>query len=78
MQGAGIDGDVHLVGGPKTMEAFREIQALTEGWLHLVPKILGAGQSIAPAGMEQLPLTLQSTRSFADGVVELGYVVEPS
>ena len=73
MESAGIGGDVHLVGGPSTMQAFREIDALDEVWLHVVPMILGSGQSLAPAGAESLSLTLQSTRSFPDGVVELGF-----
>src|SRR3954454_19219063 len=30
MQAAGITGDVHLVGGPSTMHAFREIDAVAE------------------------------------------------
>jgi dihydrofolate reductase len=78
MRAAGIDGDVHLVGGPKTMQAFREIGELREVWLHVVPMILGSGQELASGGVEPIPLTLQSTRSFPDGVVELGYTVEPA
>ena len=78
MEAAGISGDVHLVGGPKTMQAFREIDALTEVWLHVVPTILGSGLSLSPAGAKPLSLSLQSTRSFPDGVVELGYLLESS
>jgi dihydrofolate reductase len=77
MEAAGIDGDVHLVGGPRTMQAFREIGALHEVRLHVVPIILGDGQELAPGGVAPLALTLQSTRSFPDGVVELGYTVDP-
>jgi dihydrofolate reductase len=77
MQAAGIDGDVHLVGGPSTMQAFREIGALAEVWLHVIPLILGGGLALAAVGTEPLPLTLRSTRTFPDGVVELGYAVEP-
>jgi dihydrofolate reductase len=75
MEAAGIDGDVHLVGGPTTMQAFKEIGALREVWLHVVPLILGDGQSLAPDGATPLSLTLHSTRTFPDGVVELGYTV---
>jgi dihydrofolate reductase len=77
MEAAGIDGDVHLVGGPSTMQAFREIGALAEVWLHVVPIILGSGLPLVPAGAERLSLTLLTTRTFADGVVELGYGLEP-
>jgi dihydrofolate reductase len=77
MKSAGITGEVHLVGGPSTMQAFREIDALAEVWLHVVPMIQGSGHPLAPAGAEPLSLTLRSTRTFQDGVVELGYALEP-
>jgi dihydrofolate reductase len=77
MEDAGIEGDVHLVGGPSTMQAFSEIGALSEVWLHIVPLILGSGHPLAQPGREPLALTLQSTRTFPDGVVELGYSVSP-
>jgi dihydrofolate reductase len=76
MEAAGITGDVHLVGGPSTMQAFREIGALAEVWLHVIPMIIGEGLPLAPAGTEPLALTLHSTRTFPDGVIELGYAVE--
>jgi len=73
MEAAGIAGD--LMGGPSTMQAFREIGALAEVWVHVVPIILGSGQPLAPVGAEPLSLTLQSTRTFPDGVVEFRYLV---
>jgi dihydrofolate reductase len=78
MDAAGVSGDVHLVGGPSTVQAFRAIGALDEVWLHVVPLILGSGLPLAPAGTEPLPLALQSTRTFPDGVVELGFTLETS
>ena len=75
MSSAGVSGDVHLVGGPSTMQAFRQAGALTEVWLHLVPMLLGSGTQLVPAGTEPLSLELISTRTFPDGVVELGYSV---
>jgi dihydrofolate reductase len=73
MAEAGVNGDVHLVGGPRTMQAFHQIGALAEVWLHVLPMILGAGQPLATDGAESLTLTLQTTRTFPDGVVELAY-----
>jgi dihydrofolate reductase len=73
MEAAGISGDVHLVGGPSTMQAFREIGALDEVGLAIVPVIQGGGVPLAPTGIEALSLTLQSTRSFPDGVIEAFY-----
>jgi dihydrofolate reductase len=78
MDAAGVSGDVHLVGGPSTVQAFRAIGVLDEVWLHVVPLILGSGLPLAPAGTEPLPLALQSTRTFPDGVVELGFTLETS
>jgi hypothetical protein len=57
------------------MQAFREIDALAELWLHLVPIILGNGLELAPAGTELLSLSLQSRRTFEDGVIELRYAL---
>jgi dihydrofolate reductase len=75
MESAGITGDVHLVGGPKTLEAFRGIGAVAEIRLHVVPVILGSGLPLAAPGAQPLPLKLESTRTFPDGVVELAYAL---
>jgi dihydrofolate reductase len=74
MEAADISGDVHLVGGPRTMQAFREIDALAELRLAIVPLIQGGGLPLAPTGIDPLSLTLQSTRTFADGVIEARYL----
>ena len=74
MRSAGVTGDVHLVGGPRTIEAVRDIGALAEMGMLIIPRIQGAGVPLAPAGVEPLPLTLRSTRTFPDGVIEAWYV----
>jgi dihydrofolate reductase len=76
MQAAGITGDVHLVGGPSTMQAFREIGALAEIRVHVAPIMLGGGHPLATPGSEPINLALGSTREYPDGVVELAYAVE--
>jgi len=63
MESAGVTGDVHLVGGPSTMDAFREIGALAEIWLHVVPIVLGSGHPIATGETAPISLTLASTRT---------------
>jgi dihydrofolate reductase len=75
MKAAGVSGDVHLIGGPKTLHAFRAIGAFDELWVHVAPMLLGAGTPLSPAGSEPLALALTSTRTFPDGVVELGYAL---
>ena len=73
MAAAGVTGDVHLVGGPRTMQAFCEIGALAEVGLLVMPRIQGGGVPLAPPGTEPLSLTLRSTRTFPDGVIEARY-----
>ena len=75
MAAAGITGDVHLVGGPRTMLAFRDIGRLDEIALLFVPLLQGTGVPLVPDGTEPLPLTLRSTRTFPDGVVEAWYAL---
>jgi dihydrofolate reductase len=74
MNSAGVGGDVHLVGGPRTMQAFRGIGALAEIGLLIIPRIQGSGVPLAPAGVEPLSLTLRSTRTFPDGAIEAWYM----
>jgi dihydrofolate reductase len=74
MTEAGITGDVHLVGGPSTIQAFREIGALDEVGLVIIPRMQGGGVSLAPDGIEPWSLTLVSTRTFPDGVIEAWYL----
>jgi dihydrofolate reductase len=74
MADAGVTGDVHLVGGPSTIQAFREIDALDDFGLVILPRILGSGKPLAPAGSEPESLTLQSTRTFPDGSIEARYL----
>lgn len=77
LRSRGSDGDVHLVGGPRTIQAFRELGALDRLELVVLPILLGAGVPLSPAGTEPLPLRLDSTRRFPDGSVELAYAVNP-
>ncbi|KQV76374.1 hypothetical protein ASC61_15940 [Aeromicrobium sp. Root344] len=73
METAGVTGDVHLIGGPSTIQAFHEIGAVDEVGLVLVPLIQGNGVRLAHDDIEPLSLTLQSSRTFPDGVIEAFY-----
>lgn len=71
MRAAGIERDVHLVGGPSTVHAFHEAGALDELWLHVVPLVLGSG---LPLARDEIgPLATIATRTFPDGVIAVGY-----
>lgn len=74
LRSRGSDRDVHLVGGPRTIQAFREIGELDRLEIVLLPILLGAGIPLTPPGTPQVPLRLLSAdRTFPDGSVELVY-----
>ena len=67
-------GDVHLVGGPRTIRALLDIGALDRLEVVLLPMLLGTGVPLSPAGAPGLPLRLlRADRHFPDGSVEVAY-----
>jgi dihydrofolate reductase len=67
-------GDVHLVGGPRTVEAFRRLGALDELGLIVMPLLLGAGLQLTPAVGTDASLRLVRQAPVADGAaIELVY-----
>jgi len=74
MHAADFEGDVHLVGGPSTIEAFRGIGALDSLGVVVLPVLLGDGTRLTSPGTGRLPLRLESSRTFPDGAVEHLYV----
>ena len=67
-------GDVHLVGGPRTIRAFQELGALDRLETLVLPVLLEAGIPLCPPGTPKAPLgLLRANRSFPDGTVELVY-----
>jgi dihydrofolate reductase len=73
----GFDSDVHLVGGPRTIQAFHEIDALDRLEVVILPLILASGTPLSPPGAVAFPLILEAQRTFPDGSVELAYSVHP-
>ena len=55
--------DVHLVGGPRTIETFRALGALDELGLLVVPVLLGAGMRLTDSVDPGAQLTLERERS---------------
>lgn len=68
-------GDVHLVGGPRTIETFRRLGALDRLELVVLPFLLGAGMQLTPALSLDTRLTLDRQRGLPGGAVEIGYAV---
>jgi dihydrofolate reductase len=74
LRARGSDGDVHLVGGPRTIRAFLEVGALDRLELVVLPILLGDGIPLWPRSAPQVPLRLlRAGRVFPDGSAELVY-----
>jgi dihydrofolate reductase len=68
-------GDVHLVGGPATIETYRALGALDELRLLVLPIFTGTGRRLTPELDTDTALALDDTRTWPGGVVELTYRV---
>jgi len=66
-------GDVHLVGGPTTIETFRALGALDELGLIVLPILAGEGIQLTPAVKACGRLSLIRERELPNGAVELRY-----
>jgi dihydrofolate reductase len=74
LRARGSDGDVHLVGGPRTIEAFCRQGALDSLEVVVLPLVLGDGIPLWPRGTAQPRLRLRhQPRVFPDGSAELSY-----
>lgn len=73
VQAANKGGDVHLVGGPKTVETFRALGALDKLGLILLPVLIGEGMRLTPSLSTDVGLTLESERALPGGSVEIVY-----
>ncbi|AKU18146.1 dihydrofolate reductase family protein [Luteipulveratus mongoliensis] len=78
MRAAHPDGDVHLVGGPRTVETFRALGALDQLGLIVVPRLLGGGTQLTPAVQTDTGLKLSHHNALPNGAVELVYDIEKS
>jgi dihydrofolate reductase len=67
--------DVHLVGGPRTIETFRALGALDKLELVVLPLLLGDGMRLTPAISPDSGLTFERERALPGGSVEIVYDV---
>ena len=67
-------GDVHLVGGPRTVETFRALGALDKLGLIVLPLLLGSGMRLIASGDSDTRLTLDGAHALPEGSVEIVYV----
>jgi dihydrofolate reductase len=70
MRAAELPGDVHLVGGQRTIEAFLDLGALDVLGVVVLPILLGDGIRLTLPGSATRRLALESSRTFPDGSVE--------
>jgi dihydrofolate reductase len=73
VRAANRGGDVHLIGGPRTLETYRALGALDELGLIVLPILLGGGTQLTPAFATDAKLALTGTRSLPTGAVEITY-----
>jgi dihydrofolate reductase len=66
-------GDVHLIGGPTTIETYRKMGAIDEFGLIVLPIFAGEGMQLAPAIQTDKRLELISQRALPGGAVEILY-----
>jgi dihydrofolate reductase len=73
VRAANRGGDVHLVGGPRTIETFRALGALDKLGLIVLPFLVGEGMRLTPSLSTDARLRLESERVLPGGYVEIVY-----
>ena len=73
LRAANQGGDVHLVGGPRTIETFRALGALDKLELVVLPLLFGAGMRLTPSLSSDTGLTFERERALPGGSVEIVY-----
>jgi dihydrofolate reductase len=73
IRAANQGGDVHLVGGPRTIEAFRALGALDKLELVVLPMLFGDGMQLTPSVSTDAGLTFEAERALPGGSVEIVY-----
>jgi dihydrofolate reductase len=66
-------GDVHLVGGPRTIETFRAMDALDSLELVVLPMLFGGGMRLTESFSPETGLAFESERALPGGSVEIVY-----
>jgi dihydrofolate reductase len=66
-------GDVHLVGGPTTIETYRNLGALDELELIVLPLLLAEGMRLTPSLSPSTELVFERERALPGGAVEIAY-----
>jgi dihydrofolate reductase len=78
LRDANEGGEVHLVGGPRTIETFRALGGLDELRLLVLPMLGGEGGRLTPDVNAEASLTFSDEHTWPNGVVELVYNLHPA
>ena len=70
---AASDKDIWLIGGGKLVQEFVKLDLIDRIELFILPVILGSGIPLFPPTTPQRNLTLENSRSFEGGMVQLTY-----
>jgi dihydrofolate reductase len=73
LRAASQGGDVHLVGGPRTIETFSALGALDRLELVVLPLLFGDGLRLTPALSTDTGLRFERERALPGGSVEIVY-----
>jgi dihydrofolate reductase len=68
-------GDIHLIGGPRTIETYRALGALDQLELVVLPLLLGDGMRLMPGLSPDTSLNLERARALPGGSVEVAYSI---
>ncbi len=75
LRAANRGGDVHLVGGPRTIETFSALGALDRLELVVLPLLFGAGMRLTDSLSPETELAFERQRALPGGSVEIVYAV---
>jgi dihydrofolate reductase len=73
LRAANRGGDVHLVGGVRTIETFRALGALDKLGLLVLPFFVGEGMRLTPSISTDTGLVLEDAHALPEGAVEITY-----
>jgi dihydrofolate reductase len=73
LRSANQGGDVHLVGGPRTIETYRALGALDKLELVVLPLLFGGGMQLTSSLSPDTRLTFERERALPGGSVEIVY-----
>jgi dihydrofolate reductase len=75
VRAANRGGDVHLVGGPRTIETYRALGAVDRLELVVLPLLLGSGMQLTPSLSLHAGLTFERASALRGGSVEIVYAL---